>query len=600
QTTTQLEVPTTTYGDSGGRLVLSNLIVVTEPGYYSTFNWNNPSLGLYPNGQIYEIITTHTVEQTTGATLSQGRLRVATDDVTFYMAYNDSLDSFQKIGDDVSRITLLPSSYSTNYGNNGGKQLVWKFLVNGAWDDTEAVSIYSETVADNGVIATFGGILLDPVIGKAVENDAGITEFSIFNSAGIEQDLDSVNSNQEINLMGKIRLEDLAGEYPDPDSYRVIIEQRGIAIEGENTVVVWNEIANRSGFIGGNMDWDVNFGLFASGDETYRLRLASYDNGELICPPQIYQPDSTCAISFDVSIDILDPKLINLQLYTRKYGTGDPLLDSNWRTVYDDSWADSAEQQAFRIIASDIPTPPENATLHVWVEHDDDDNSNGIPEPEEYQQIEVISDGQSPNATYSGIYNDKANDGLNGKVSLWVEAYDLAGNSINGGGPGFDNDAVTYVTMPSQSPSITSFQFRDSRGEYFLDGIPALPPLGIGAWNQTMFAGNVYHLIIQGQDGNGWKDIEYIEIDLGINLNGYSDTKIMYYPRNNTAWTDSTFYSVVTNDDGNSMATIRSLDGNLLFDPFTTEFMIDIPITMGWGLPLNENEYTPKYWIKDL
>ena len=274
-------------------------------------------------------------------------------------------------------------------------------------------------------------------------------------------------------------------------------------------------------------------------------------------------------------------------------------MDSNWRTVYDDS-KDSAEQQSFRIIASDIPNPPENATLHVWVEYDDDDNSNGIPEPEEYQRIEVISDGQSPNATYSGIYNDKANDGLNGKVSLWVESYDLAGNPIDGGGPGFDNDAVTYVTMPSQSPSISSFQFRDSRGEYFLEGIPALPPLGIGAWNQTMFAGNVYHLIIQGQDGNGWKDIEFIEIDLGINLDGYSDTKIMYYPRNNTAWTDSTFYSVVTDEDGNSMTTIRSLDGNLLFDPFTTEFMIDIPITMGWGLPLNENEYTPKYWIKDL
>ena len=45
--------------------------------------------------------------------------------------------------------------------------------------------------------------------------------------------------------------------------------------------------------------------------------------------------------------------------------------------------------------------------------------------------------------------------------------------------------------------------------------------LGIGAWNQTMFAGNVYNLIIEGQDGNGWKDIEYVEIDLGINLDGY-------------------------------------------------------------------------------
>ncbi|MEC7178786.1 MAG: hypothetical protein VXW28_05795, partial [Candidatus Thermoplasmatota archaeon] len=594
-----LEIPITTYGDSGGRLLLSNLTVLTEPGYYSSLNWNSQSSGLYPNGQIYEIVTTHEVVQTTGSTLSLGRLRFSFDDATFYLVYNNSLSSFEKVGDDNNRITLLPSSSSVSFGNEGGKQLTWKFMVNGAWNDTDVVSIFSETIANSGIIATFGGIRLDPAVGNAVENDAGITEFSIFNTAGIEQSLDDVNSNQEINLIGKIRLEDLDGEFPDPNSYRVIIEQRGIAIEGENTVVVWTEIANRSGFIGGNMDWNVNFGLFASGDETYRLRLVSYENGEIICPPDTYQPDSTCAISFDVSIDILDPKLVALQLYNRQYGTGDPNLDSNWRTIFDDSWADSKEQQSFRIIASDIPNPPETATLHVWVEHDDDDNGNGLPEAEEYQQILVNSDGQSPNATYTGIYNDKANDGRNGIVSLWVESYDQAGNPIDGGGPGFDEDIVTYVNMPSQSPTITSFGYQDSSGEYFLDNIPSLPPLGIGSWNRTMFAGNVYHLILEGQDGNGWRDVEYVEIDLGIMDSGYSGSKIMYYPRNNTAWTDSTFYSIVTDDEGNSMATIRTLDGNLLFDPFTSEFKIEIPITMGWGLPI-EGPYTPTFVIKDL
>ena len=89
-------------------------------------------------------------------------------------------------------------------------------MVNGAWNDTDVVSIFSETIANSGVIATFGGIRLDPAVGNAVENDAGITEFSIFNTAGIEQNLDDVNSNQEINLIGKIRLEDLDGESPDP------------------------------------------------------------------------------------------------------------------------------------------------------------------------------------------------------------------------------------------------------------------------------------------------------------------------------------------------------------------------------------------------
>ena len=107
----------------------------------------------------------------------------------------------------------MPSSYATNHGSHGGKELIWKFVVNGVWDDTNTVSIFSETVSTNDVVATFGGITLNPESGNAVENDAGIIEFSIFNTAGIEQSLDDVNSNQEINLVGKIRLEDLVSEF---------------------------------------------------------------------------------------------------------------------------------------------------------------------------------------------------------------------------------------------------------------------------------------------------------------------------------------------------------------------------------------------------
>ena len=41
--------------------------------------------------------------------------------------------------------------------------------------------------------------------------------------------------------------------------------------------------------------------------------------------------------------------------------------------------------------------------------------------------------------TFNGTYNDFANSGLKGKVSVWIESYDLAGNPVDGGsGPGFD------------------------------------------------------------------------------------------------------------------------------------------------------------------
>ena len=59
-------------------------------------------------------------------------------------------------------------------------------------------------------------------------------------------------------------------------------------------------------------------------------------------------------------------------------------------------------------------------------EYDHDANGNGIAEESEYIQVATSSDGAFPDADYSGSYNDYANSGLKGKVSLWVECYDLA------------------------------------------------------------------------------------------------------------------------------------------------------------------------------
>ena len=70
----------------------------------------------------------------------------------------------------------------------------------------------------------------------------------------------------------------------------------------------------------------------------------------------------------------------------------------------------------------------------VWVEYDHDANSNGVAEESEYIRVATSSNGASPN-TFIGNYND-CNSGLKGKVSVWVECYDLAGNPIDGGSQG--------------------------------------------------------------------------------------------------------------------------------------------------------------------
>ena len=312
----------------------------------------------------------------------------------------------------------------------------------------------------------------------------------------------------------------------------------------------------------------------------------------MICPPAEYNPDQDCGIQFDLSVDILKPNLLSFELKKQEG------INSDWRNVNDDSWASPKLSQDFRLTISDVPTPPESAVLHVWVEYDHDTNSNGLAEESEYIQIPTSRTATSVNAEFVGSYNDMANSGLKGIVSVYVECYDLAGNSVDGGGPGFNNDYVTYVGMDFKQPSINSLNIEKSNGEMLFSPPQDNRPEGAGIWNQTMFAGNDYTLIIDAEDGNGWKDVEYVEITLAPQENNY-DSVIVYYPRTQTVTTESNIFQIRVDSSGNSEATIRNSDGNVLIDPFEQNFIIKIPISMKFGLPLS-GEYTPAFEIKDL
>lgn len=592
----EIFIPMITTSSRGGGVKLDNLSITTAPGYDSSLTWLSDKEGLYPSGEIYEIQTTHEVQASTGSTFSSAQLRFSSivGDVIFVY---DPNTGFSELGDSSNLLTLSPtSSTAIPFGTNG-KEITWRFTVNGEWDDTDKVSIFSETVAVNGVIGMLGGITIDPPNGNAVENDAGITDFEIYNAADVLQNRDLVYSNQFFKISGEIMLED-TNVSPNPNSYYLVVEEKSVELDGEFANVSWTEIANRSGVIGGVVDWTIDLGVFASGNETYRFRMKDYSNGDLLCPDSNYQPDQDCAIQFNVTMDILDPNLLGIQLYKRYSGEGDPNLDENWRNLYDESWAAPRVSQDFRIIASDLPTPPDTAVMHVWVEYDHDANSNGIAEASEYIQVPTTSNGQVPNATYTGSYNDYANSGLKGQVSLWVECYDLAGNPIDGGAPGLDNDIITYINMDLDYPSIKNLYIEDSSGERFINNLPVNPPQGVGTWNQTIFAGNEYHLIVEAEDQNGWKDIEYIMVNLAPTETSY-DSVIWYFPRNDTAWTDSPFITLQTNPDGSSKAKIRNENGNVLIDPFESEFYLDLPIVLDWGLPFSQFN-TPSFAIKDL
>ena len=61
-----------------------------------------------------------------------------------------------------------------------------------------------------------------------------------------------------------------------------------------------------------------------------------------------------------------------------------------------------------------------------------------------------------------------------------------------------------------------------------------------------MYAGNTYHLILEASDDNGWRDVDFFQVNLDKTAD---DMTVWYFPRNQTAWTDSPHIDIVYDED---------------------------------------------------
>jgi len=585
-----VDVPLSLSANSGGAVNLSDLSITTSSGYDSSLILTGSPEGLYPNGDIVEAISIHSVDQSTGTSFAEARLRMESSSGVVELSFSE-LTLFTESYDPMNLISLESSSY-TEVGDE--MHITWRFRVNTAWEDTAELRLYASLVGADGVNGLPGAVVLAPANGNAIENDAMISSFELQNDAGVSQNLASASSNQNINLIGSIRLEGLDVS-PDPTSYNLSLQRWDVQSINGSVISEWIEVSNTSGVIGGDFNWAVNLGLTAAGQASYRFMIDGYVGGDTLCPAAPIISDVDCAIPFNLSIDTYSPTLVNISVL--KASNYDPTIWSNWRGLVDDTWVLPNAQQKVRVLAQDIPEPPSTLEMYYWVEYDHDSDSDGIADPDEYASITLISDNEAPTANYTGTFSDDANKGQDppGKVSIYIEGSDLGGNAIEGGNYGFEDDLVTYVSMDAKTPNIRNFFIENSDGER-LHNPNEGAPFYQGPWNMSMYAGNEYHLIVEATDENGWRDINYFEIDLG------PENMVVYYsPRNETAWADTTDIEIVNASNSSEGPQVLRMDGGRLIDPFEDEFYLDLPIRMNWDIiGISSTTYVPQLRIKDM
>jgi len=604
-------VPMRIIGGSGGSISLSSLSISTTSGYDSTYD-DGGITGMYPNGDIIEIVTTHDVAASTGQSLGGASLLFETANGNMELRWDLSNGSFWEESDPDDNLDFMFLQSLATDASSGGKQLNWRFRVNPTWDDTPNVRLYASAISNTGVSGLPAGNLIVPDYGNAVENDAGMTDFHLFNHGGIEQtDLTNAYSSSTIMLDFNVRYEDL-DVAPNPNSYQVKLEKRN---QSELSFEDWLFVDSTPATIDGDYSWQPNLPASEAGVEQYRLLISNYTDGDLICPPVSFSPDSDCAVRFSITLDPFAPHMLNISVFS---------VQGDWRDLADDTWVRASNNQKFRIAAQDLPVAPETLTLNYWVEASDDCGLDGLcpgvptyispdtgemdreAQLNEYSQVGLARQTESDTSYYlidhpCQCISDYANSGIDPPqmVSLFVSGSDIGGNQIDGGGAGIHDDMVTYIAMESRTPLIEAFHISDSHGTMLNEN------------NRSIYAGNVYHLLVDGKDDNGWQDIETIRITMNPSICNPAMTQtydpqgcieIIYSPQNDTAWTDSTWIEIL-DDYENTGIKPRMLtrEGNVLISPFEQQFTLDVPIRMEWAVPLSYvgGVKTPDIGMKD-
>ena len=162
-------------------------------------------------------------------------------------------------------------------------------MVNPTWDDTASVRLYAMAISDTGVSGLPAGTLIEPSIGNAVENDAGIIDFHLYNQGGVEQtDLNNAFSSNVITLDFSIRYENL-DIAPNPTSYLIHLQKRN---QSNIMMEEWLPVDSVTPTIDGEFNWQPTLPASEAGNEQYRLLMSNYTDGDTISPPTMYNPAS--------------------------------------------------------------------------------------------------------------------------------------------------------------------------------------------------------------------------------------------------------------------------------------------------------------------
>ena len=502
---------------------------------------------LYPDGNVVEITTQHRHLYDNDAISKINLTGIASDGNTILVEVTNP--STSAIFTQPSGSNVLPMQPDCSVTEIGGLlEVKWRFLVSWTWDDVSQIdwfvlgqNITGEAIAP--AAAQSGG-----TGSQAVENDLEVSGFEVFDDQGrhlsnqFSPDYPfHARSGHALTVSGTVRFQNTIDLRPQQSDFAMIVNISGHEV---------SMLADGTGTFSGTtiLEPAESHSISPRIGRVGPITGATGANDSTISPPVV-----------TVLVDDAAPIASNFLVST---SVGQ--IDANGYV-----W-DPVQSLTVHITVSDAEDRDDEVTLHYWREGIDDDG-DGLAQADEYQtQVASLNPLRTGSQQVSFSNIQVAGNGFNGKVSLWLEGTDWAGNSYQeggtGGGPGLSSDWATLQIAENTETTLLNTGFE------------------LDAWDEHLLAGQEHTISMVVQDANGVETLD----DIAVYLAGQNNAPLgqfHYDPR------DDILTSVV----GSHIEPIVAVLTPLSID----SSRIDITFRMDWDTPTSDGWYVPGVTVTD-
>lgn len=382
----------------------------------------------------------------------------------------------------------------------------WSMTSTWAFDDIDDVHVLVVATDAEG-LATGPAHVVRRTFFNEIENDLEVVEFTLtddlqrnFNDWSNPQWPFHLNASQSMLATGAVRFQGIANSY-------IGFEEALVRIDAQAVPPV-NISGGPHEWAGEPVEWSSSW--FSEVDENgeFSIELSAPSMTEdvpsgtrIVVSPHLERRGPThdssessldfTARSTDVPFlfDRVSPNTVSLLAL-------DP---GGYAPANNHIWM-KGQDVALRVTLEDKEGLANTLLFHTWLESSDDSNLDGVMDPDEYS-VQTVSFNSGLTEVVVDLpllsWSDITGGASSGRASVVIEATDLAGNALQGGGAyGESNDLGTVFVEERYDASIDTLTVE------------------FDALNSKLLLGHEHHFSFTITDGNGINSLDKIELAL--------------------------------------------------------------------------------------